>query len=331
MNIVYLIGNGFDLNINLKTSYTDFFKYYKTKKSDSPAVKAFKEEISESLSKWSDLEVEFGRYTKNIPSFSELEQIHKSIVNELAEYLTKIQESFVSELLPRIDVNRFKRDLFQPENYLKGRDSNLLKKFYYLKGGNARKYHIVNFNYTHVLEHMLNLDIDSNQNNSINAVHHEGNAQIKLDSILHIHGSLDEDMVLGVDTSDQIINKELSNHLDAKQHLVKPDCNYVMRHGIDLQCENLISEADLICIFGSSIGKTDQTWWDLIAKQLMSRDCRLVIFEHTQGFDRRRSQTQEALRRQILLKFFESNQIEKISEKVYFSFNSQMFTLINDN
>ena len=29
MNITYLIGNGFDLNLGLKTSYTDFFTCYK--------------------------------------------------------------------------------------------------------------------------------------------------------------------------------------------------------------------------------------------------------------------------------------------------------------
>ena len=28
MNIAYLIGNGFDLNLGLKTKYMDFYKYY---------------------------------------------------------------------------------------------------------------------------------------------------------------------------------------------------------------------------------------------------------------------------------------------------------------
>lgn len=27
MNILYLIGNGFDLNLNLKTSYKDFYNF----------------------------------------------------------------------------------------------------------------------------------------------------------------------------------------------------------------------------------------------------------------------------------------------------------------
>ena len=28
MNITYLIGNGFDLNLGLRTRYTDFYDYY---------------------------------------------------------------------------------------------------------------------------------------------------------------------------------------------------------------------------------------------------------------------------------------------------------------
>ena len=28
MKVVYLIGNGFDLNLGLKTSYSDFYTYY---------------------------------------------------------------------------------------------------------------------------------------------------------------------------------------------------------------------------------------------------------------------------------------------------------------
>ena len=29
MNITYLVGNGFDLNLGLQTKYTDFIKVYK--------------------------------------------------------------------------------------------------------------------------------------------------------------------------------------------------------------------------------------------------------------------------------------------------------------
>ena len=34
MNITYIIGNGFDINIGLKTSYESFINYYLTREND---------------------------------------------------------------------------------------------------------------------------------------------------------------------------------------------------------------------------------------------------------------------------------------------------------
>ena len=61
MNIVYLIGNGFDINIGLKTRYKDFYDYYLALDSsgDNEHVKKLKEHLKETLSTddkyWSDL------------------------------------------------------------------------------------------------------------------------------------------------------------------------------------------------------------------------------------------------------------------------------------
>jgi hypothetical protein len=330
VNIVYLIGNGFDLNLDLKTSYKDFYNYYKTQEEDSPSVHEFKNDISENVAEWSDLELRLGEYTKNLSTLNELDEIHASVVDELAEYLKKIQDDFVVETLSNIDAEKFQTCLFHPETYLRERDKTLLRKFYSDKGGNLSRYHIVSFNYTNVIEHILNVGTISNHNRSPGITRHEGQKQHSIESILHLHGSIDEDMVLGVDRANQIINEDLSENIDAKNLLVKTECNSVMRHGVDLECERLISNADIICIFGSSIGDTDQTWWDQIATQLKTRNCRLVIFEYNSNFNKRRSQLQDRLRKQVLKKFFEPEEIEEMSERVYFSFNSQMFSLIKD-
>ena len=65
MNILYLFGNGFDLNLGLKTSYTDFYNYYNSLTSTTEKVKFLKESISENyktsdipncfLNKWASL------------------------------------------------------------------------------------------------------------------------------------------------------------------------------------------------------------------------------------------------------------------------------------
>lgn len=87
MNIVYLIGNGFDINIGLKTRYKDFYDYYLALDSsgDNEHVKKLKEHLKETLSTddkyWSDLEIALGAYTTNFSSLEELELAYLSLIH----------------------------------------------------------------------------------------------------------------------------------------------------------------------------------------------------------------------------------------------------------
>lgn len=45
MNITYLIGNGFDLNLGLKTRYRDFYDYYVKQPSNDDLIKKFKNDL----------------------------------------------------------------------------------------------------------------------------------------------------------------------------------------------------------------------------------------------------------------------------------------------
>ena len=46
MQILYIIGNGFDLNLGLETSYNHFYNYYKAVESDNINVQKLKKNIS---------------------------------------------------------------------------------------------------------------------------------------------------------------------------------------------------------------------------------------------------------------------------------------------
>ena len=65
MNIVWMLGNGFDLNLGLKTSYKDFYEYYLNVESNDAIVKQFKQDLSENLDTWADLEFVLGKYSEN--------------------------------------------------------------------------------------------------------------------------------------------------------------------------------------------------------------------------------------------------------------------------
>lgn len=146
-------------------------------------------------------------------------------------------------------------------------------------------------------------------------------------NLLHVHGTIERHMVFGVDNIEQLANSSFVNDIDQANQLIKPRCNQVMRHGIALDCERALKSSHLICIFGSSVGETDKKWWKLVADKLREGKSRLIIFERNTNFNLRRSHLQDRLRTDILKKFFEPEEIDKIEEYVYISFNSNMFKL----
>ena len=62
--------------------------------------------ISKDLDKWSDLEMALGEYTKAITSIDELDEIHGSIVDELADYLDKAQDEFIQNKLDSVNADK---------------------------------------------------------------------------------------------------------------------------------------------------------------------------------------------------------------------------------
>ena len=100
MEITFLLGNGFDIQCGLKTSYLDFYKYILKKKysidltkeiDKDPALKIdniIYSEIYKSKDKienWADLEFQLGVFTKRL----------KKRLNELDQDVQKIANKFL--------------------------------------------------------------------------------------------------------------------------------------------------------------------------------------------------------------------------------------------
>ena len=51
MNIVYMLGNGFDINIGMDTRYSDFYKYYNNVSTSNEKIKKLKNSIREYMRK----------------------------------------------------------------------------------------------------------------------------------------------------------------------------------------------------------------------------------------------------------------------------------------
>ena len=69
MNLLYIIGNGLDIQYGLKTKYSHFYEYqlpkYQEKQKNSKYVNVIYDNIQEDKENWSDMELSLGELTKN--------------------------------------------------------------------------------------------------------------------------------------------------------------------------------------------------------------------------------------------------------------------------
>ena len=269
MNILYILGNGFDLNLGMKTSYKDFYDYYKSIESSNEHINSLKKNISNNYKNWSDLEYALGQYTDEFKTVDEFDIVFEDIGDKLAKYLQNEETKFNPE---RINKDKFFEDLVKPEEHLLTADRNTLSTY---KGKFIRNHwnvDIFTLNYTRSIEKII-----GDKKNTRLGHHPNGGLFVTLRGIEHIHGYVDERMVLGVNDVSQLKNKKFHNNIDVLEAIVKEKCNKAYRHTIDIQFDTKIKQANLICIFGSSIGDTDNMWWELIGQKLIN-EIPIIIF-----------------------------------------------------
>ena len=325
MNILFLIGNGFDINLGMKTKYADFYKYYASIKSTSSLILNLKKEIENDVENWSDLELAFGKHKKNLKSTEEFDEAFEDIEDNLADYLGGIENKFD---ISKIDTKKLYPYLVFPENSLPQADRNELLRFKNKWANKQWNISIITFNYTKTLENLLNYD---GKHVQINSHLSDVNQPILIQRIEHIHGFIDDRMVLGVNDVSQISNNDFHNNQEVLESLVKQDCNKAQKHTIDDRCKGLVSNANLICIFGSSIGDTDKMWWENVGEQL-KKDCKLIIFEKGEIISKRRPQKRLIVERKIKKLFLGKTNLndkekEEAMNNIFVSINSNMFKL----
>ena len=282
MNILYLIGNGFDVNLGMHTSYADFYEYYISKPSPSTNINALKENIDQykETNKWSDLEKGLGLYTTKLNTVSDLREVYFDINDELKSYL-KNQISTVA--LPDIKLaEKLKKDLANPGRYFAQRQQREINNFISPSSSTNDAINIITFNYTDTIEKILEV---GNRNISLELSRKNSNVYKRvLHTINHIHGTLDDsELIMGVNDISQISKEEFRNDDQVLDMLVKPTTTLNRGDLMDDNCISLISSADLICIFGLSLGETDNKWIQFkdVWKRIMRLKQWLIVISNT--------------------------------------------------
>lgn len=331
IRITFLVGNGFDLNIGLDTTYENFYKYYVGRHPNDLLAQA----IDDNYLYWADLEMGLGRYTECIladeeDSFWESEEV---LEQELVVYLkAQMERVNISDDERKTEValemqrslTRFYEELPRP---LKGRIYDVLD--------GVREnivYSFISFNYTDVLDQCLNITRKIIPNDF--GKHSCNGGLIYSDTVgeaLHIHGTTNGDMVLGVNDESQIANKEFCKNNLYKQLLIKEEINKYYDYDKVEQTYKIIDESIIICVYGMSIGQTDRKWWEYICRCLQNNSEKiLIIYTKTQKNADFGKYTLFKQRYEMLNRLKNnanvSNEIwDQIKDQIYVKCNSKIF------
>lgn len=317
MYILYIIGNGLDIALNMKTSYQDFFKYYLTIPSDDKDIMAMKKDIqSHKYETWADLEIGMGLYSSQCANKEVFLKCLNDIKENLRSYLRKESEKIDHYKIVSRSGFTALGQFFDPEprgrfdSYRNGREGGAIID-------------VITLNYTSTLESLF----------GFNGLPIELARSVALQNIRHVHGTLNNMMVMGVNDSSQISNLEFNTDLDVVEDFVKPEYNDACMNNKNADCEQLIDNADMIVLYGTSLGQSDEKWWKLIGRRMARDDHPLLVYlPHDEKKDqsaepnRLRRWTMQCVR-EIQEKFDIKLKEEILAYRVCVAFNKSLFTV----
>lgn len=285
MDITFLIGNGFDLNMGLKTSYSSFLEEYAVSDSNGDRVlKEFKHNIKKDLPLWSSAELALGAYTNHFQTgekdVNDYLNCHTDFCEKLADYLTRQEAMMDYEKLQDDLARLFANALGSIRNGFRTVSKEKITKCMNSVGSGYR-YNFVSFNYTYTLDRCVEYTkkLVNLGSRSYNGTGYSNT----LGALYHIHGYIDRDMVLGVNDESQLGNIDLFKDAAVEDigQVIKRKTNELNEEQMDEKVHKLISSSDLIYIYGMSLGASDAIWWNRICKCMQAnKNLRIIIYAH---------------------------------------------------
>lgn len=278
MNITFFIGNGFDLNQGLNTRFSDFESYFNKNSSADNIIKKWG---TKNTDLWSDMEYQLGQSMKElseqqIKAFQADKQEMESL---LLEYLETEQTRF--QLGPQDEENVKKELIRSITDYIKVLstvDKNTISNTRSRNSNSDIVYQFISFNYTNTLDRVVEIakkagSIGSHQSQQGRNMSHT------IGGVHHIHGTINSEMILGVNDINQINNSVLQKNKRFMDTQVKERINRRLGQQKTENVEKIVSDSKIIAIFGMSYGVTDKRWWKLLGNWLLqNQDNTLVLF-----------------------------------------------------
>lgn len=281
MNVTFLLGNGFDKAIGLPTSYPEFYDWYLlrgNRTEDEANLKAtIKKSIDNGDGNWSDFEYALGQFTAEFNDKNRFIECFKLAKSSLMEYLDEVYDK----------AKDSKKDFIESASYCLARlslqfyeDLEESKKSKYKNVSNTEDLNIsyISFNYTPLLPE-CHTEIANRAKNLWTSNYYHIKTRCEVNEHVNVHGIIDNNPILGVDNISQIANEKFRQDQDLVRLIVKGEADKVVDKNWRANAVDIISNSNVVCIFGMSLGDTDLFWWKQLASWLESNEQNeLIIF-----------------------------------------------------
>ncbi|MCQ2394393.1 MAG: bacteriophage abortive infection AbiH family protein [Kiritimatiellae bacterium] len=282
MNIVYLIGNGFDIGLGLKTSYRDFIDAYMKKKCDNENVAWMKEQMAGNPQQWSDAEIAFGKL-----NFSERGKSPVKVYNDcyddfadaFIDHLMGENDRFAIPIEKRAEVSEefLKCALNLGKHMTEGCATAYNEK---LKSQSELNLYFLTFNYTDSLEKILDVEKFGSQDRKLN-VFGDDSQKVVVKAVCHVHGQLDGDYVFGIDSPSQITDEKVRSHCERNGGMIKATSEEKLGLTNRKRGISILNKADIIIPFGLSFGESDHSWWVKLHSRSFSTGVQMILCPFT--------------------------------------------------
>ena len=282
MEATFFFGNGFDLQLGMKTSYSSFLQWYLAQPNPSDEIADFKKDIhNDEDNMWSDAEIAIGKYLGKFegkPIGRYLDNV-RHFTESLGKYLSDQQQKQIPGAI-------FERGMIFHDFILNLEEEILCnyKRFVQLMPASVQEinYNFLNFNYTSTVKQLI-----EDAHNTYVGKHKKplsfgkkGNIPTKINNLVHIHGSLDKAILMGVDRREQLIEKDIVLTEEHLQKLLKPAMNTALGRIEPEIAKKCILSSDILVFFGLSFGETDRTWWHIVKQRLETSNACVILCTH---------------------------------------------------
>lgn len=276
MKVTFLIGNGFDIGCGMKTRYTDVYSEYVNTPSKTDVISQFKQNIDSDYETWADFEMGMAKYAHLLDSEDAFLTCITDFSKFLRDYLFDQQVQY-KNWFSKLPINakdaireRMSQSMGQ---FYRGSTPNEVSRIRELEKTGRMKLSFINFNYTNVFDFLLEEASKSKNGIYLN--------NVDLSHVNHIHGSISRDMVMGVDNVKQFGQLPYELSYLGQCGFIKPFFNAEYDKQRMEQAEQTIDNSDVLCVFGLSLGDSDEMWRNRIRTWLVqSQDHQLIYYDY---------------------------------------------------